>query len=73
MVHGILHCVEAMTALVFRQEEVYPKDEKSGFLHGVGVCVYLSDFIKLHARRLWHHHFNHFKLNTEAVSMFGLC
>jgi len=52
VVHGILHCVEEMTALVFRQKEVYPKDEKSGLLHGVGVCVYLSDFIKLHARRL---------------------
>ena len=58
MVPKILHCVEEMTASVFRQEEVYPKDEKRWFLHGVGVCVcvcvcvYPSDFTELRARRL---------------------
>jgi hypothetical protein len=52
MVPRILHCVEEITASVFRQEEVYPKDEKSGLLHGVGACVYPSDFTMLHARSL---------------------
>ena len=45
MVPGILHCVEEMTASVFRQE-VYPKDEKSGLLHSVGVCVCVCVFVQ---------------------------